>query len=229
MTMQTILIVDDDDKILKILRHCLEKEGFRVVTAAEGRTALALGVKEKPDLAVVDLMLPGISGLEVCRQLLEERDIPVIILSAKGDEVDKVVGFRMGVDDYMTKPFSPVELVLRVQAVLRRSAGRKGQSRTPLQAATGLAVELQTRTVLVEGVVVEVTNKEFELLWVLISHPNQVFTRMQLLREVWNSEYPGDENTVTVHVRRLREKIERDPANPRYIKTVWGVGYKVVL
>lgn len=226
MSAKTILAVDDDEKILKIVKHCLEKEGFRVVVASDGEEALAVAKLEQPDLAILDLMLPKLNGLDVCRHLLAEYNLPVIILSAKGDELDKIVGLRMGVDDYVTKPFSPTELVLRVQAILRRFEGKRQAGALSSADCCGLKVDVKTRTVTVNEKAVELTSKEFDLLWLLISNPNQVFTRMQLLNKIWHSDYNGDENTVTVHIRRLREKIEPDPAQPEFIKTVWGVGYK---
>lgn len=225
MACEKVLVVDDDAKIVKIVCHCLEKEGFLTLTAVDGEQALRVAEVEQPDLVVLDLMLPKLNGLDVCRVLIEEHDIPVIILSAKGDELDRITGFRMGVDDYLSKPFSPMELVLRVQAVLRRSGGVKKRENSQL-AYSGLEIDPKSRIVAVDGKPISLTGKEFELLWLLISNPQQVFTRMQLLKKVWHSDYQGDENTVTVHVRRLREKIEPAPAEPRYIKTVWGIGYK---
>jgi DNA-binding response OmpR family regulator len=225
MACETVLVVDDDAKIVKIVCHCLEKEGFLTLTAVDGEQALQVAEAQQPDLVVLDLMLPKLNGLDVCRILIEELDIPVIILSAKGDELDRITGFRLGVDDYLSKPFSPMELVLRVQAVLRRSGGLKKRENSQL-AYNGLEIDPKAHRVTVDGKAISLTGKEFELLWLLISNPQQVFTRMQLLHKVWHSDYQGDENTVTVHVRRLREKIEPDPAEPRYIKTVWGIGYK---
>lgn len=221
---QKILIVDDDAKIVKIVQHCLQKEGFAVVAAADGEAALKTARIEAPDLAIVDLMLPKINGLDVCGQLLTAQKIPVIILSAKGDELDRIVGFRLGVDDYISKPFSPTELVLRVQAVLRRSGGRSQDEK--VLSYGSLSVDAGRRLVALGSREIELTSKEFDLLWLFASHPTTVFTRMQLLNKVWHSDYKGDENTVTVHIRRLREKIEEDPSHPGYIKTVWGVGYK---
>ena len=221
---QKILVVDDDAKIVKIVQHCLIKEGFQVVAAADGEAALKAARLEDPALAIVDLMLPKINGLDVCRELLTEQKIPVIILSAKGDELDRIVGFRLGVDDYISKPFSPTELVLRVQAVLRRSSGRSQDEQ--VIAYDGLRLDASKRLLSLENREIELTSKEFDLLWLFASNPTTVFTRMQLLNKVWHSDYKGDENTVTVHIRRLREKIEEDPSHPGYIKTVWGVGYK---
>lgn len=226
MAGEKILVVDDDAKILKIVCHCLEKEGFHTITAIDGEQAIMAAKTNQPDLVVLDLMLPKINGLDVCKVLIEEQGIPVLILSAKGDELDRIVGFRLGVDDYLTKPFSPTELVLRVQAVLRRVQGRKQSEISHTVICNGLTIDFKTRTVTIDGKPVNLTGKEFELLWLLGSNPHQVFTRMQLLNKIWHSDYQGDENTVTVHIRRLREKIETDPSEPQFIKTVWGVGYK---
>jgi DNA-binding response OmpR family regulator len=223
---EKVLIVDDDAKIIKIVRHCLEKEGFLVLAAFDGEQALQMAELEQPDIVVLDLMLPKINGLDVCKELVTEQEIPVIILSAKGDELDRIVGFRLGVDDYLAKPFSPTELVLRVKAVLRRMQGRRKQLDRQVITVGDLQINFAARSAVVKCKQVNLTGKEFELLWLLSSNPHQVFTRMQLLEKIWHSDYQGDENTVTVHVRRLREKIEIDPAQPTYIKTVWGMGYK---
>lgn len=228
MSGEKILVVDDDAKILKIVKHCLERENFLVVTAVDGESALAVAKKEQPDLVILDLMLPKLNGLDVCRILTAEYTVPIIILSAKGDELDRIVGLRLGVDDYLTKPFSPIELVLRVQAVIRRVQGQgKNQTSQALECGT-LYIDPGSRAVTINGTDVNLTSKEFELLWLLVSNPQQVFTRMLLLNKIWHSDYEGDENTVTVHIRRLREKIEPTPSSPTYIKTVWGVGYKFV-
>nr|WP_312337467.1 response regulator transcription factor [Anaerospora hongkongensis] len=226
MTNEKILVVDDDARILKIVKHCLEKEAFQVVTAVDGESALNMVKQEQPSLVVLDLMLPKLNGYDVCRALTDQYSIPIIILSAKGDELDRIVGFRLGVDDYMTKPFSPTELVLRVQAVIRRVQGCRKSQENQVLVCGELTIDHGTRTVSVEGKPVSLTSTEFELLWLLAGSPQQVFTRMQLLNKIWQSDYQGDENTVTVHVRRLREKIEPNPAEPRYIRTVWGIGYK---
>lgn len=226
MASEKILVVDDDARILKIVKHCLEKEAFQVVTAVDGESALTMVKQEQPSLVVLDLMLPKLNGYDVCRALTDQYSIPIIILSAKGDELDRIVGFRLGVDDYMTKPFSPTELVLRVQAVIRRVQGSRKSQENQVLVCGELTIDHGTRTVSVEGKTVSLTSTEFELLWLLAGSPQQVFTRMQLLNKIWQSDYQGDENTVTVHVRRLREKIEPNPAEPRYIRTVWGIGYK---
>lgn len=225
--MVKILAVDDDPKILKIVRHCLEKEGFQVATATNGEEAIKAVRLDRPDLVILDLMLPKMNGLDVCKALIaEDRELPIIILSAKGDELDRIAGLSMGVDDYVAKPFSPTELVLRVKAVLRRVRGGQPKQEEQVIVCGNVKVDPRTRTVTVGDNQVNLTGKEFDLLLLLASNPQQVFTRMQLLNRVWHSDYPGDENTVTVHIRRLREKIETDPSQPQYIQTVWGVGYR---
>lgn len=222
-----ILAVDDDPKIIKIVKHCLEKEGFVVTTASDGEEALTAVRIQRPNLVLLDLMLPKINGLDVAKTLVAEAEnIAVIILSAKGDELDKIVGLRLGVDDYIAKPFSPTELVLRVQAVLRRFQGGKAKAMSPIIQCGNVTIDIKTRQVTVNGHQVILTGKEFDLLRLLASNPQQVFTRMQLLNHVWQSDFEGDENTVTVHIRRLREKIEPVPSRPTYIQTVWGIGYK---
>ncbi|MCL6638688.1 MAG: response regulator transcription factor [Firmicutes bacterium] len=223
---QRVLAVDDDFKILKILQHSLQKEGFEVLTASGGEEALEKARQFKPDLVLLDLMMPGMDGFETYQKLKAQReDLPVIILTAKTDEVDRIVGFRMGVDDYQTKPFSPTELALRAKAVLRRTGGTVTAGQKVLEYG-GLVIDYTRRQVTLSGKKVELTPKEFELLWLMASNPNRVFSKTVILDKVWDSAYYGDENTVTVHVRRLREKLEPDPSRPRYIKTVWGAGYK---
>lgn len=222
---QNILVVDDDHKILKILQHTLSKEGFKVTTAASGEEALQVVKQAFPDLVLLDIMMPGMDGFETYQRLKAIREVPVIILSARSDEIDKVVGFRMGVDDYQTKPFSPTELALRVKAVLRRSKEQKMKSENSLKYG-GLTLDYDKRVVEINGQKVELTPKEFELLWLMASNPNRVFTKAHLLDKIWDSSFYGDDNTVTVHIRKLREKIETDPSKPAYIKTVWGTGYK---
>lgn len=230
MTGQTILVTDDEPTVREVVRRYLEREGFRVLEAADGPGALALVHDESVDLIVLDLMLPGIDGLEITRQLREAapggEDLPIIMLTAKTSEAERIEGLEIGADDYVTKPFSPGELVARVRAVLRRTGPAptlKGEK--PLTLGN-LHIDPGTREVLVDDGKVELTAKEFDLLWFLARHPRQVFSRSQLLDQVWGYEYYGDPSTVTVHVRRLREKIEADPSQPQKILTVWGVGYK---
>ncbi len=224
-----ILVVDDEPNIREVVELYLQREGFDVEVAADGVAALAAIEKKTPDLIVLDLMLPVVGGIQVTRTLRQgDYDIPIIMLTAKGDEADRIAGLELGADDYITKPFSPKEVVARVKAVLRRS------SSTPMvdpQAQplirSGVTINPTTRQVLVkdQGEVV-LTAKEFDLLWFLMNHPGQVFTREQLLDNVWGYDFFGDASTVTVHVRRLREKIEKQATKPEYVLTVWGVGYK---
>lgn len=224
MGQPTILVVDDEATVLDVVCRYLERDGFAVRTAATGPEALALIEAAAPDLIVLDLMLPGISGEEICRQVRAHSEVPIIMLTARGREPERLLGLELGADDYMVKPFSPRELVARVKAVLRRSGGASASGRTLV--AGSLEIDPDERTVVREGEAVALTAKEFDLLYVLASHPGQVFARSQLLEEVWGWDFEGDASTVTVHIRRLRVKIERDPQRPRYLKTVWSVGYK---
>jgi len=216
------------------VRLYLEHAGYEVVVAADGRTALTRARSTPaPDLIVLDLMLPGVDGLTLTRQLRtlktaggdERRRIPIIMLTARGETGDRIRGLDLGADDYMAKPFSPQELVSRVRAVLRR-AGEPAQPAGQALEYEGLRLDPTSRTVTRQSEAVMLTAKEFDLLWFLARHARQVFTRSQLLDNVWGQEFYGDPSTVTVHIRRLREKIEPDPSQPRYLVTVWGVGYK---
>lgn len=228
MSAANILVVDDEGIVREIVERYLIRDGYSVRSAADGDAALRLAQEQMPDLVVLDLMLPLVDGVEVCRRLRAEGDVPIIMLTAKGDETDRIVGLSVGADDYMVKPFSPRELVARVKAVLRRTQSRSAgaQSGQDLIRFPGLLVNLRTRSVEIRGRQVPLTRTEFDLLAFLAGSPGQVFTREQLLDQVWDYEYPGDSSTVTVHMRRLREKVEEDPVRPRHLKTVWGVGYK---
>jgi DNA-binding response OmpR family regulator len=222
------LIVEDDANIREVIAQYLDLDGFAVLQAADGGEALRLAESQPPDLVILDLMLPGIDGLEVCRRLRQRSAVPIVMLTARGEETDKLTGFGVGADDYITKPFSPRELVVRVRAIMRRIEA----TRVPAMVLDGalrvgaLEIQPQLRTVRRDGLQLDTTAKEFDLLYFLASHPSQVFTRQQLLDNVWDIGYFGDASTVTVHIRRLREKVEIDPARPRHLKTVWGVGYK---
>jgi DNA-binding response OmpR family regulator len=226
-----ILVVDDEPKILKVVEQTLKKNGYNVITCVDGEEALTLLAKEKPDLMILDLMLPKLDGYEVCRLAKRQSAIPIIMLTAKADLIDKTVGFNLGVDDYVTKPFSPSELALRVKAVLRRTveAALFGKENQDVLELGPVKVDFSSRQAIVRGEEVRLTAKEFELLGLLMRNKNQVFTREQLLYKIWDSEYVGDMNTVTVLIRRIREKIELDPAKPAHIVTVWGVGYKYMV
>ena len=222
-----ILVVDDEASVRDVLTRYLEREGYRVEVAADGQGALRAAY-EQPDLIVLDLMLPGVNGLEVCRRLRSQSNVPIIMLTARDEEADKLIGFTTGADDYITKPFSPAELVLRIKAVLRRVevAAAPPQNQSDTLRFDTLVISPAFRRVEVAGQPVDLTAKEFDLLHHLARHPGQVFTRSQLLTQIWDYDYYGDSSTVTVHISRLREKIETDPAQPCHIKTVWGVGYK---
>lgn len=229
-----ILVVDDERTIREVVRRYLELEGFAVTEAETGPQALSILQGWRPDLIVLDIMLPGVDGFSITRRLRQadehspleiDGDIPIILLTARTNEVDRVSGLELGADDYITKPFSPRELVARVKAVLRRSAAAEVESESPVEFAM-LSLDPRSRSVTVDGEGVSLTAKEFDLLWFLLRHPRQVFRREQLLNNVWGYEFYGDESTVTVHVRRLREKLEPNPSKPIYVQTVWGVGYK---
>jgi DNA-binding response OmpR family regulator len=221
-----VLVVDDEAIVRDVLTRYLEKEGFQVDAAADGEAALDLALRSRPDIVILDLMLPKLDGLEVFRRLRETSDTPVLMLTAKGEEVDRVVGLELGADDYVAKPFSPREIVARIRAVLRR-ANRAAQdgSRPPIVVGD-LTVDRSRREVRRHGQTVHLTRKEYDLLELLASHPGRTFTRTELLEEVWDFAWDGDSSTVTVHVRRLREKIEDDASEPRHLVTVWGVGYR---
>jgi DNA-binding response OmpR family regulator len=220
-----ILVVDDEPMVREVLARYLEKEGFAVQTAEDGEQALAAFEASPPDLVLLDLMLPRIDGLEVFRRMRERARSAVIMLTAKGEETDRVVGLELGADDYVTKPFSPREVVARVRAVLRRTAGQVAV--TPAVVTFGdVTIDGPRREVRRGDEPVHLTRKEFDLLALLASSPGRTFTRGELLDEVWDFAWDGDTATVTVHVRRLREKIERDPSNPEHLVTVWGVGYR---
>jgi len=228
-TARKILVIDDDDIIRKVVSKTMEQEGYRVISVDTGQEGLDAFNKEHPDLVIVDLMLPDADGYDICFSIRKESSVPIIILSAKDEEVDKVVGFRMGVDDYVTKPFSSTELALRVKAILRRAGEGHGDKVGSNRVVCGdLIIDLQKREVLVGGKPVDLTTKEFDLLWHLANHPNQVFTREELSYQVWEDYYAGNPGTINVLVCRLRDKIEKNPAHPQYISTVWGVGYKFV-
>lgn len=225
--MARVLVVDDDPTVAEIVSRYLSREGFAVESVGDGAEALARAATSLPDVVVLDLMLPGLDGLEVCRRLRDLAPIPVIMLTARGEESDRVMGLDLGADDYVTKPFSPRELTARVKSVLRRAQGPLAASTNgpSLLAAGDLEVEERAREARVKGKAVNLTQREFELLVFLMRHPREAFTRESLLEQVWGYSY-GDTSTVTVHVRRLREKIEANPSIPDRIQTVWGLGYR---
>jgi DNA-binding response OmpR family regulator len=220
-----ILIVDDEPKIVRVLRGYLEAAGFQVLTAYDGMEALAAFRRESPDLIVLDLMLPEVDGLDVARAIRRESDVPVIMLTARVDEADRLIGLELGADDYVTKPFSPREVVARVRAVLRRASGPEPTSRTLV--AGDVALDLDKRQASVRGRAVELTPTEFDRLATLVESPGRVFTRIQLLDKIQGYAYEGYERTIDAHVKNLRQKIETDPKRPGYILTVYGLGYKL--
>jgi two-component system alkaline phosphatase synthesis response regulator PhoP len=220
----TILVVDDEPKIVKQARDYLERGGFRVLTAADGTTALAVARHERPDLVVLDLNLPGMDGLDVCRALRRASDVPIVMLTARVEETDRLIGLELGADDYITKPFSPRELVARVRAVLRRVRG--GVHQPGLIRAADLEIDLQGHRVTLAGEPVHLTRTEFNLLVTLAQHPGQTFTRAQLLDHLHGVAYDGYDRSVDAHIKNLRRKLEADPAEPRYVLTVYGVGYR---
>ncbi|MBQ1234299.1 MAG: response regulator transcription factor [Oscillospiraceae bacterium] len=223
--MEKIMIVDDDRNICELLRLYIEKDGFDAVIAHNGREALALLEKEKPDLMVLDVMMPELDGWQVCREVRKSSDIPIIMLTAKSETFDKVLGLELGADDYVTKPFDSKEIVARIKAVLRRTGSKQSASDVKEVNFDKLSVNLTRYELKVNGVPVDTPPKELELLFHLASNPNRVYTRDQLLDEVWGFEYYGDSRTVDVHVKRLREKLE-GVSDKWSLKTVWGVGYK---
>jgi DNA-binding response OmpR family regulator len=220
-----VLVVDDDPTVADVVRRYLERDGYVVLLAGDGETALRLAAERRPDLVVLDLMLPGIDGLEVCRRLRVGSNVPVVMLTALGEESDRIVGLELGADDYVTKPFSPKELALRVGSVLRRARSSTQPVAAEVLRDGDLEVDVAARRALQGGRELALTVRELELLIFLLRHPGQAFDRAELLEKVWGWTF-GDHSTVTVHVRRLREKVEADPARPRRIATVWGVGYR---
>ncbi|MCW2937052.1 MAG: response regulator receiver protein [Actinomycetia bacterium] len=220
-----ILVVDDDPTVAEVVARYLVRDGHSVECVADGRQALQAALDDPPDLVVLDLMLPGMDGLEVCRRLRERSPVPIVMLTALGAETDRLVGLETGADDYVTKPFSPRELALRVKSVLRRSRGPLAAADSAVLRDEDLVVDVGAHEVTLAGEPVSLTAREFDLLAFLLRSPRQAFSRDALLNRVWGWSF-GDSSTVTVHVRRLREKIEKDPTAPARIVTVWGVGYR---
>jgi len=222
--MQTVLVVDDEAIVRDVVVRYLERDGYRTLEAANGDEAVRLLAEESPALVVLDVMLPGRDGLDVCRWIRARSDLPIIMLTARGEEADRIVGLELGADDYVTKPFSPRELAVRVRNLLRRA------TTAPVLGASmhfgDVELDAEAREVRKGGVPLRLTLKEFDLLWFLASHPRRVFSRDQLMESVWGYSSALDTGTVTVHVRRLREKIEDDPSHPRHLETVWGAGYR---
>jgi len=220
----TVLVVDDEPVVRDVIVRYLRRDGFTTLEAGNGDDARELIDRCAPALVVLDVMLPGTDGLELCRWIRARSELPVILVTARAEEADRIVGLELGADDYVTKPFSPRELAVRVRTVMRRA--RPGSSAGRRIEAAGVVVDADARVVTRDGEPLSLTLKEFDLLWFLAAHPNVVFSRDALMDRVWGYQAARDTGTVTVHIRRLREKIERDPTNPAHLKTVWGVGYR---
>jgi DNA-binding response OmpR family regulator len=222
--MQTVLVVDDEEIVRDVVVRYLERDGYRTLEAADGDEALRLLAEEAPALVVLDVMLPRRDGLDVCRWIRARSDLPIIMLTARGEEADRIVGLELGADDYVTKPFSPRELAVRVRNLLKRAA--TVPTLGPSMRFGDVELDADAREVRKGGTPLRLTLKEFDLLWFLASHPRRVFSREQLMESVWGYSSALDTGTVTVHMRRLREKVEDDPSRPRHLETVWGAGYR---
>lgn len=224
--MKKVLVVDDEKSIVKGIKFSLEQDDMQVDVAYDGEEALNKARSNEYDMILLDIMLPGYSGLEVCQMIREFSDVPIIMLTAKGEDMDKILGLEYGADDYITKPFNILEVKARIKAIFRRNTKTGSEKNDSGTIETkGLKIDCDSRRVYIEGKEVNLTAKEFDLVYLLVSNPNKVYSREQLLKTIWGPSYPGDARTVDVHVRRLREKIETTPAEPKYIHTKWGVGY----
>ena len=222
-----VLVVDDEKLIVKGIRFSLEQDGMEVSCAYDGEEALEIAKSEKFDIILLDVMLPGLSGFEVCQQIREFSDVPIVMLTAKGDDMDKILGLEYGADDYITKPFNILEVKARIKAIMRRTKAKeaaKPASDSVIKSGD-MTIDRDGRRVYIEEKEINLTAKEFDVLELLILNPNKVYSREKLLTLVWGADYPGDVRTVDVHIRRLREKIEKNPSEPRYVHTKWGVGY----
>lgn len=222
-----ILVVDDEKLVVKGIKFNLEHDGYQVVTAFDGESAVALTSSERPDLVILDLMMPKLDGLEACMQIRAFSDVPIIMLTARSADMDKLMGFECGADDYVTKPFNILELKARIRALLRRSGAERSAAQPAAQQLRcgAITLDLASRSALRDGTPIPLTAKEFDLMELFLRNPNRVFSRASLLDQVWGYEYQGDDRTVDVHIRRLREKLEPVPASPTYLMTKWGVGY----
>ena len=221
-----VLVVDDEKMIVKGLRFSLEQDGMEVTCAYDGEEALTFAREQQFDIILLDIMLPKLSGFEVCQQIREFSNVPIIMLTAKGDDMDKILGLEYGADDYITKPFNILEVKARIKAIIRRTAKQEKKADTAGRIQAGdMTIERDNRRVYIEGREINLTAKEFDVLELLATHPNQVYSREKLLTMVWGADYPGDARTVDVHIRRLREKVETNSSEPKYVHTKWGVGY----
>ena len=221
-----VLVVDDEKLIVKGIRFSLEQDGMDVECADDGEEALAMAKENQYDIVLLDLMLPKLSGLEVCQQIREFSNVPIIMLTAKNDDMDKIMGLEYGADDYITKPFNILEVKARIKAIIRRTSKKEEkQNNDSIIEAGDLKMDCEGRRVFIAGKEINLTAKEFDVLELLVLNPNKVYSREKLLGLVWGNDYPGDARTVDVHIRRLREKIENSPSDPKYVHTKWGVGY----
>lgn len=221
-----VLVVDDEKLIVKGIRFSLEQDGMEVDCAYDGEEALKMATENKYDMILLDIMLPKMDGFEVCQHIREFSMVPIVMLTAKGDDMDKILGLEYGADDYITKPFNILEVKARIKAIMRRTAQNEKKEENPKVVKDGdLKLDCESRRLFILGKEINLTAKEFDLLELLVINPNKVYSRENLLNLVWGYEYPGDVRTVDVHVRRLREKIEKNPSEPRYVHTKWGVGY----
>ena len=221
-----VLVVDDEKLVVKGIRFSLEQDGMEVTCAYDGEEALENAKNTEFDIILLDIMLPKLTGLEVCQQIREFSNVPIVMLTAKDDDMDKIMGLEYGADDYITKPFNILEVKARIKAIMRRTTVRDSASNAPKTIVNGdLRLDCDSRRVYIAGKEVNLTAKEFDVLELLALNPNKVYSRENLLKLVWGSDYPGDVRTVDVHIRRLREKIESNPSEPRYVHTTWGVGY----
>ncbi len=224
-----ILLIEDDAAISEMVKGYLSKEGFSVSVAMDGAEGIVCFYKESFDLVLLDIMMPKLDGMEVMRQIRGKSQVPILIMSAKGSDVDKAIGLGLGADDYIAKPFSLIEISARIKAAIRRSTkySAEGKRKTNVISLHQLTIDLDNFSVQKNGQSIQLTSKEFDILRLFVTNPSRVFTKNQIFSFVWNGEYMGDENVISVHMRRLREKIEDDPSNPCYIKTLWGIGYKL--
>lgn len=221
-----VLVVDDEKLIVKGIRFSLLQDGFEVDCAYDGEEAIQMAKNNEYDVILLDVMLPKADGFEVCQQIREFSDIPIIMLTAKGDDMDKILGLEYGADDYITKPFNILEVKARIKAIIRRLGKKEGKVEDEnILVKNGMKIDRESRRVFIDGVEINLTAKEFDLLEILATNPDKVYSREQLLNLVWKYDYTGDARTVDVHIRRLREKIEKTPSNPKYVFTKWGVGY----
>jgi two-component system response regulator VicR len=226
MMANRVLVVDDEKLIVKGIRFSLEQDGMEVTCAYDGEEALTFAREQQFDIILLDIMLPRLSGFEVCQQIREFSNVPIIMLTAKGDDMDKILGLEYGADDYITKPFNILEVKARIKAIIRRTAKQEKKADTAGRIQAGdMTIERDNRRVYIEGREINLTAKEFDVLELLATHPNQVYSREKLLTMVWGVDYPGDARTVDVHIRRLREKVETNSSEPKYVHTKWGVGY----